>query len=122
MPSTHIPPECERDRVKKAAKRLKSQMKITILAHVILTVVDVLGAVGSLVSWCTFARVMGEVVDAFGAILAWIEVRAEWNLGLAVLARESGRTLACVRLDTIDASAVVFTFVFAAIVNVHLAS
>lgn len=100
----------------------RPQKFLTILAHMILTIVNVLGAVGSFVTGCTFACVMCEMIDALGAIFAWIEFRAEWYFRFAILARKTAWALACVRFNAIDARAIIFAFIFAAIVNVRLAT
>lgn len=51
------------------------------------TVVDVLGAVVAGEAQATQTLVVGVVVDAGGAILAWVELlAAEGNLALTVLA------------------------------------
>lgn len=92
---------------------------LTILAHVILAVVNVFRTIGTAIAWCTFARVMCKVVNAFSAILAWIEFRTEWNFRFAILSRETGWALACIRFNTIDACAVVLALILTAIVNVH---
>lgn len=58
--------------------------RASILAHVIQTVVYVLGAVHSLESWHAVTRVVGEVVNAFRPILTWLEfVGAELDFCIA---------------------------------------
>ena len=58
------------------------------LAHVVHAVVDVDGAVLSLESWGAVAGVVGEVVPADPAVLAWLELwgGAEVDLVLAEVA------------------------------------
>lgn len=94
----------------------------TILAHMILTVVNVFGAIGSAVAGCAFARIMREMIDAFGIVFARIEVGAIWDFRFAEFTSETRRTFACVRFNAVDACGIVLAFIFAAIVNVHLAS
>lgn len=66
---------------------------------------------------------MGEVVDAFCAVQARIELTsAELDFLLAELAGEARKAAACVRLDAIDASSVVLTFVVVAVIDVDLAA
>lgn len=88
----------------------------------ILTIVNIFSAVCASVARCTLTAVVCEMIDAFGAILARIEFRAEWYFRFAVLAGEAAWALACVRFDAIDAGAIIFAFVFAAIVNVRFAT
>lgn len=85
----------------------------------ILTVVNVLRTIGASITGRTFARIVREVINAFGIILAWIEVGAVRDFCFAIFAREAGWTLACVRFDAIDACGIVLTFIFAAVVDVH---
>lgn len=90
-----------------------------ILTHVILAVVNVLGAVDASKAGRTVARVVGEVVDALCVVRARIELTsAELDFLLAELAGEARKATACVRLDAIDAGSVVLTFVVVAIVDV----
>lgn len=91
----------------------------TVLAHMILTVIDILCAVSSAISCCTFACVVCKMIDAFRTIFTWIEFSAEWNFRFTILTRETGRTLTRIWFNSINASAIIFTFVLAAIVNVH---
>ena len=50
------------------------------LAHVVHAVVDVDGAVLSLESWGAVTGVVGEVVPADPAVLAWLELWGEEGL------------------------------------------
>jgi hypothetical protein len=90
-----------------------------ILTHVILAVVDVFGAISATEAQRTFACVVREVVDTFGAIWTWIELcAAELNFLLAKFAREARQTTACIRLDSIDTCTVVLALVVIAVINI----
>ena len=78
------------------------------LAHVIDTVVDVLGAVLAAEAGNAIAGVVGEVVDALAAVLARRElVGAKRNLCLAELAREASGAHARVLAGPVNAGRVV---------------
>lgn len=90
-----------------------------ILAHVILTVVDIFRAVSAAEAESTFACVMSEVVDALGAVGAGVEFgSAELNFLLAKFACKARQTTACVGLDAINTCTIVLAFVVIAVVDI----
>lgn len=94
-----------------------------VLTHVILAVVDVLGAVDASEAGRTLARIVCEVVNALGLVRARIELAsAELDFLLAELAGEARKAAACVRLDSIDAGSIVLAFMIVAVVDVDFAS
>lgn len=94
----------------------------SILAHVVLAVVNILGAVGSTVAGRAFARIVREMVDALGVVFAWIEVGAVGDFRFAVFAGETRWAFASVRFHAVDAGCVVLAFILAAVVDVHFAT
>lgn len=94
-----------------------------VLTHVILAVVNVLGAVEATEADRALTRVMSEVVNAFGTVRARIEIAsAKLNLLLAELAREARQTTACVGLDSVNTCAVVLAFVVIAVIDIDFAA
>ena len=92
------------------------------LAHVVHAVVDVDGAVLSLESWGAVAGVVGEVVPADPAVLAWLELwgGAEVDLVLAEVAGVSAVARAHVAADPVDAGGVVLAPVPHAVIHIFL--
>lgn len=94
-----------------------------VLTHVILAVVDVLGAVNAAESGRALACVMREVIDALGTVQARVEFRAaELNFLLAKLAVEARQATACIRLNSVDTCSVVLALVVIAVVNIDFAA
>lgn len=96
----------------------------TVLAHVVLAVVNIVRAVGAMETCLTIAAVVGKVVHALGSIRAGIELRtAELDFGVAELATESRLALTFVRLHSVDAGGIVLALDLAqAIVDIRLAA
>lgn len=93
----------------------------TILAHVIMTIINVHRAIVTRPTRRTLARVMREMINAFRGIHTRIELCAtERNLILTELSTESRRTQARVRFHPIHTGAVILTLVLRTIINVHL--
>lgn len=91
----------------------------TILAHVTLAIINVFRTVCSTIARRTFARVVREMIDTLGTIFAWIEIRTKWYFDLTILTGKTRRTLARICFNAVNACAVIFAFVFTAIVNIH---
>lgn len=92
-----------------------------ILAHVVLAIVDVFRTISASIAGSTLARIMREVVDAFGVVVARIEFGAVRNLQFTVFAREARLTFARVRFDAVDAGRIILTLVLGTIIDVHFA-
>lgn len=69
----------------------------TILAHMILTIVNVVRAIDAMETGQAVAAVVGEVIQALGSIGTGIELEAaELYLCIAPFARETGLTFAAI--------------------------
>jgi hypothetical protein len=69
----------------------------TILAHMVLAVINVLRAIGPTEPWHALTGIVREMVNTLGSILTRIEIQAaEFNLSFAVFPCVAGRTGAAV--------------------------
>lgn len=95
----------------------------TVLAQVLLAVVDVIRAVGAGIPDRTVALVVSHVIYALTPVFARVVLfLTELDLRFAVLASEAGQALAPVGLDLVDARTVVFAFVCNTVVYISFAS
>lgn len=95
----------------------------SILAHMILAIVNVVRAVDAMEAGHAVAAIVGEVIQTLGPIGAGIELlTAELYLRVAPLAREARLAFTAIRLHTIDAGGIVLTaYILAqAIIDVRL--
>lgn len=96
-----------------------------ILAHMILAVIDVIRAVDAVKARHALAAVVGEVIQALGAIRTGIIVEtAELYFRVAPFARKAGLAFAAIRLDAINAGGIVLAaYILAqAVIDVRLAA
>lgn len=92
-----------------------------VLAHVILAVVNIFGAIVTAITSSTFTSVMREMVDTFRSVLTRIEGgSAKVNLLVTELASKSGLTLAGVRLHSVNASRIVLASVVHTVIDIYL--
>lgn len=97
------------------------QTTSSVLAHMVLAIVNILCAIFTSISCRTFAAIIRKVVHALGSILAGIELgAAELDLGITELPSESGLATAGIRLNSIDARSIILTVMLQAVVYIYL--
>lgn len=102
---------------------MKKKTKLTYLAHMIDTIVQVCGTIETGEADWAFAAVVGLVVDASAAVLAGVvPLCTKGYFFFTVLSHESWGAVASIGLYEVDAGCVVSASVVGAVVNVVLAS
>lgn len=94
----------------------------TILTHMTLAIVNVLGTIGTPIAGRTVACVVRKMINTLSSVDARIKVsRTEWNLCFAESTWEAGLAVACIRFDAIYTCSVIKALICRAIIDVYFA-